>query len=231
MWGILPYVSLGGRFIFPDPGRHAIYAAMARKFTERRLVIASHNKGKVGEIADLLKYFGVEVVSAETLGLPEPEETGETFIANALLKAHAAARGSGLPALADDSGLAVHALGGAPGIYSARWAETPTGRDFYVAMDRVEKELQGKVDRTAHFVCVLALAWPDGHAECFEGRVDGTLVWPPRGEKGFGYDPIFQPDGYDITFAEMEPAGKHAISHRADAFAQLVAACFAEDTA
>ncbi|MEN8195750.1 MAG: RdgB/HAM1 family non-canonical purine NTP pyrophosphatase [Pseudomonadota bacterium] len=202
---------------------------MARKFTEAKLVIASHNKGKVGEIADLLKYFGVEVVSAETLGLPEPEETGATFVANALLKAHAAADGSGLPSLADDSGLAVHALGGEPGIYSARWAETPNGRDFRVAMERVEKELKGKADRTAHFVCVLALAWPDGHAETFEGRVDGTLVWPPRGECGFGFDPIFRPDGYDIVFAEMAPGDKHAISHRADAFAKLVAACFGED--
>jgi XTP/dITP diphosphohydrolase len=201
---------------------------MARKFTDGKLVIASHNKGKVGEIADLLKYFGVEVVSAESLGLPEPEETGATFVANALLKAHAAAEGSGLPSLADDSGLAVHALGGEPGIYSARWAETPNGRDFGVAMERVEAELQGKTDRTAHFICVLALAWPDGHAETFEGCVDGTLVWPPRGEYGFGYDPIFRPDGYDIAFAEMAPGDKHAISHRADAFAKLVAACFGE---
>ena len=199
---------------------------MARKFTDGKLVIASHNQGKVDEIADLLKYFSVEVVSAAALGLPEPEETGATFVENALLKAHAAAQGSGLPSLADDSGLAVHALGGEPGIHSARWAEMPTGRDFRVAMERVEQALQGKADRTAHFVCVLALAWPDGHAECFEGRVDGTLVWPPRGEYGFGYDPIFRPDGYDIVFAEMAPGDKHAISHRADAFAKLVAACF-----
>jgi XTP/dITP diphosphohydrolase len=199
---------------------------MTRKFTDRKLVIASHNKGKVSEIADLLKYFNVEVVSAESLGLPEPDETGATFIDNALLKAHAAAQGSGLAALADDSGLAVHALGGEPGIHSARWAETSAGRDFRVAMERVQSELGNAADRTAHFVCVLALAWPDGHAETFEGRVDGTLVWPPRGDKGFGYDPIFRPDGYDIVFAEMEPGDKHAISHRADAFAQLVAACF-----
>lgn len=198
-------------------------------FTDRKLVIASHNKGKVDEIADLLKYFGVEAVSAESLGLPEPEETGATFVVNALLKAHAAADGAGLPALADDSGLAVHALGGEPGIHSARWAETPTGRDFRVAMEWVEKELSGKADRTAHFVCVLALAWPDGHAETFEGRVDGTLVWPPRGALGFGYDPIFRPDGYDIVFAEMAPGDKHAISHRAVAFARLVAACFGGD--
>ena len=198
-------------------------------FTDSKLVIASHNKGKVDEIADLLKYFEINVVSAKFLGLPEPEESGATFVDNALLKAHAAADGAGLPALADDSGLAVHALGGEPGLYSARWAETPTGRDFGVAMERVEKELQGKTDRTAHFICVLALAWPDGHAETFEGRIDGTLVWPPRGALGFGYDPIFRPDGYDIVFAEMAPGDKHAISHRAVAFARLVAACFGGD--
>lgn len=201
---------------------------MARRFTESRLVIASHNEGKVREIADLLNDFGVEVVSAGDLGLAEPEETGAAFTENALLKAHAAARGANLPALADDSGLAVHALGGAPGIHSARWAETPHGCDFAVAMERVEKELGNARDRSAHFVCVLALAWPDGHAECFEGRVDGALVWPPRGDRGFGYDPVFLPDGYEITFAEMEPAAKHAISHRADAFRQLVDACFTE---
>ena len=199
---------------------------MARKFTEPKLVIASHNAGKVREIADLLAPFGVAVVSAAEYGLPEPEETGATFAENAELKACAAAAGSGLPALADDSGLAVHALGGEPGIHSARWAETPGGRDFSAAMRRVETELQGKTDRSAHFVCALALAWPDGHVETFEGRVDGALVWPPRGAHGFGYDPVFRPDGYAITFGEMEPAAKHAISHRADAFARLVAACF-----
>lgn len=199
---------------------------MARRFTEDRLVIASHNAGKVREIAELLATFGVTVVSAAALGLPEPEETGATFAANAELKARAAAEGSGLPALADDSGLAVHALGGEPGIHSARWAETGNGRDFGVAMQKVEAALSGKPDRSAHFACVLALAWPDGHLESFEGRVDGTLVWPPRGAKGFGYDPVFRPDGYDVTFGEMEPEKKHAISHRADAFAKLVAACF-----
>ncbi len=199
---------------------------MARKFTEEKLVIASHNQGKIDEIADLLKYFGVAVVSAAALGLPEPEETGASFVANALLKAQAAAAGSGLPSLADDSGLAVHALGDAPGIYSARWAEGGKGRDFGVAMARVNRELGGAADRTAHFVCLLALAWPDGHAETFEARVDGTLVWPPRGTQGFGYDPIFQPQGYDMVFAEMEPGDKHAISHRAAAFTHLVAACF-----
>lgn len=203
-----------------------IYAAMARKFTEEKLVIASHNQGKIDEIADLLTDFGVAVVSAAALGLPEPEETGTTFVANALLKAQAAAAGSGLPSLADDSGLAVHALGDAPGIYSARWAETGKGRDFGVAMARVNRELGGAADRTAHFISLLALAWPDGHAETFEGRVDGTLVWPPRGDHGFGYDPIFRPDGYDIVFAEMEPGDKQAISHRAVASARLVEACF-----
>jgi len=199
---------------------------MARTFTEPKLVIASHNAGKVREIAELLAPFGVAVVSAGELGLDEPEETGATFAANAALKARAAALESGLPALADDSGLAVHALGGAPGIQSARWAETVAGRDFRAAMERVEAELAGRADRTAHFVCVLALAWPDGHVETFEGRVDGTLVWPPRGEKGFGYDPVFRPDGHEITFGEMDPDDKHAISHRADAFARLVATCF-----
>ena len=199
---------------------------MARRFRDEKLVIASHNLGKVREIADLLAPFGVAVIAAADLGLPEPEETGATFAENAALKARAAADESGLPALADDSGLAVHALGGEPGIHSARWAETPGGRDFSAAMRRVETELQGKGDRSAHFVCALALAWPDGHVETFEGRVDGTLVWPPRGERGFGYDPVFRPHGYAVTFGEMEPAAKHAISHRADAFARLVAACF-----
>ena len=201
---------------------------MARKFTEAKLVIASHNKGKIREIADLLAPFGVAVVSAAEYGLPEPEETGVTFAENAELKARAAADGSGLPALADDSGLAVHALGGEPGIHSACWAETGNGRDFRVAMEKVETALQDKSDRSAHFVSVLALAWPDGHVESFEGRVDGTLVWPPRGERGFGYDPVFLPDGHDITFGEMAPAAKLAINHRADAFARLVAACFGD---
>ncbi len=198
-----------------------------RKFNGPRLVIASHNAGKVREIDELLAPLGVEVVSAAALGLAEPEETGETFRANAELKALAAATVSGLPALADDSGLAVHALGGRPGIHSARWAERDDGaRDFAFAMERTEAALSGKADRTAHFVAALALAWPDGHVECFEGRVDGTLVWPPRGGNGFGYDPMFLALGHDLTFGEMEPAAKHAISHRADAFRQLVAACF-----
>ena len=197
---------------------------MARRFEGHELVIASHNPGKIREIGDLLKPFDVAVMSAGALGLDEPEETETTFIGNALLKANASAAGSGRPALADDSGLAVTALGGAPGIYSARWAGP--GKDFSVAMQRVQNELGDSADLSAHFVCALALAWPDGHAETFEGRVDGTLTFPPRGEKGFGYDPIFIPNGYDVTFAEMDPEKKHAMSHRADAFRQLVAACF-----
>ena len=203
-----------------------VAARSHRRFAGPQLVIASHNAGKAREIAELLAAFDVTVVSAAALNLPEPEETGTTFVANAVLKARAAARGAALPALADDSGLVVEALGGAPGIFSARWAG-PT-KDFAIAMQRVQDELQanGTTDRRAHFIAVLALCWPDGHCESFEGRVDGTLAWPPRGEKGFGYDPIFVPDGHSQTFGEMDPADKHAISHRADAFRQLTAACF-----
>jgi XTP/dITP diphosphohydrolase len=185
-------------------------------------VIASHNPGKVREIAELLAPHGLSVVSAGDLGLPEPEETGASFEANARLKALAAAAGADLPALADDSGLAVAALDGRPGIHSARWAGP--ARDFATAMVRVEETLAGKSDRRAHFVCVLALAWPDGRCETFEGRVDGRLVWPPRGDRGFGYDPIFLPDGHDLTFGQMDPAKKHAISHRARAFEKFLAA-------
>lgn len=197
---------------------------MTRLFDGRELVIASHNPGKIREIGDLLRPFDVTVMSAGDLGLDEPEETETTFIGNAVLKARASALGANKPALADDSGLAVTGLGGAPGIYSARWAGPK--KDFSVAMQRVQDELGDTADRSAHFVCALALCWPDGHVESFEGRVDGTLTFPPRGEKGFGYDPIFVPDGFDITFAEMDPEKKHAMSHRADAFRQLVAACF-----
>ena len=203
---------------------------MPRRFADKRLVIASHNAGKVREIGDLMAPFGIEVVSAGTLALPEPEETGTTFEANAALKARAAANAAKLPALADDSGVVVPALGGDPGIYSARWAG-PT-KDFAVAMRKVEdalaaKSVPGVADRRASFVAVLALAWPDDHVEMFRGEVHGGLVWPPRGNKGFGYDPMFVPDGYTLTFGEMDPAAKHAISHRARAFQQLVAACFA----
>jgi XTP/dITP diphosphohydrolase len=188
------------------------------------LVVASHNPGKLREIRDLVAPLGIETKDAAELGLPEPEESGTTFAENAALKARAAAAASGLPALADDSGLAVNALGGAPGIYSARWAgET---KDFAHAMARVERELQEKQtqDRAAKFVCALALCMPDGTCEIFEGAVHGTLSFPPRGHKGFGYDPIFVADGMDETFGEIEPAYKHRISHRARAFAKLIAA-------
>ena len=195
---------------------------MTRRLEDKRLVIASHNAGKVREIADLLAPFGIEGVPASALGLPEPEETGATFLANAELKARAAAA-AGLPALADDSGLAVAALGGAPGIYSARWAGPD--RDFARAMAEVHYRLRDR-PREAAFVAALALAWPDGHVECFEGRVEGRLAWPPRGDRGFGYDPVFVPDGHDETFGEMDPEAKARISHRAQAFGQLAAACF-----
>ena len=195
---------------------------MPRQLTGK-VVIATHNAGKLREIADLLGPFGATVASAAELGLPEPEETGATFAENALLKAHAAAKSADLPALADDSGLAVAALGGDPGIFSARWAGPE--RDFRLAMEKVNDALGDSADRRASFVCVLAVAWPDG-AECvFEGAVDGTLIWPPRGERGFGYDPIFVPDGYAVTFGEMDPDAKHAISHRAVAFRKLIATC------
>ena len=197
---------------------------MPRRFEGDRLVIASHNGGKVVEIAALLARFSIDVVSAGALGLPEPEETGDSFEANAALKARAAAEASGVPALADDSGLVVPALRGAPGIYSARWAGPK--KDFASAMARVQREL-GDRDRSAHFVAALALAWPDGEIALFRGEVAGRLVWPPRGERGFGYDPMFVPGGGSLTFGEMDPSEKHQISHRARAFAKLVDACFA----
>jgi XTP/dITP diphosphohydrolase len=195
---------------------------MARVLTGDRLVIASHNQGKVEEISELLAPFGIEAVPAAVLGIPEPEETGDSFEKNAALKARAAAEASGLPAIADDSGLVVPALGDAPGIYSARWAGP--AKDFRAAMARVQREL-GDCDRCATFVAVLALAWPDGEIELFRGDVAGRLVWPPRGERGFGYDPIFVPEGGAETFGEMEPAEKHKISHRAHAFAKLIDGC------
>lgn len=204
-----------------------------RKVLSGKIVVASHNAGKVIEINELVAAFGIETISAADLNLPEPEETGDTFIANAELKALAAAQAAGLPALADDSGLAVDALGGAPGIHSARWAEgdiekgETLGRDFERAMRKVEEALTRIPDapRTAHFVCALTLAWPDGHCESFEGKVYGELVWPPRGDLGFGYDPVFQPDGLAKTFGEIQPEMKHAMSHRAEAFQKLVTAC------
>ena len=194
-----------------------------------KLVIATHNPGKLREIAELIEPLGITGVGAEELGLPEPEEIGNTFVDNADLKAREAADLSGLPALADDSGLCVDALHGAPGIFSARWAEDENGsRDWMRAMERVWREVQAagpEAGHDAHFACALAIAWPnDGQAENFEGRIDGTLTWPPRGDNGFGYDPIFVPAGYDATFGEMEPAQKHEMSHRADAFRKLVKA-------
>ena len=193
----------------------------------RELVLATHNPGKVREIAELMAPYAVHVTSAGELGLPEPEENGDTFEANALIKAVAAAIYSGRPALSDDSGLVVPALGGAPGIHSARWAGPK--KDFAVAMQRVEDELKALgagPHPQAYFVCVLALCWPDGETRSFEGRVTGRLTFPPRGDKGFGYDPIFVPDGHQETFGEMEPAQKHAMSHRANAFRKLIADCF-----
>jgi len=192
---------------------------MPQPFAGHRLVIASHNPGKIEEIAALLAPFAVETIAAGALGIPEPEETGDSFEANAALKARAAAEASGLPALADDSGLVVPALDGAPGIYSARWAGP--AKDFRVAMARVHREL-GDKDRSARFVAVLAFAFPGDREELFRGEVEGSLTWPPRGDRGFGYDPIFIPLGATLTFGEIDPVEKHRISHRARAFAKLV---------
>lgn len=196
--------------------------------TLTKIVVASHNEGKVREIRDLLKPFGVETVSAGELDLPEPEETGLTFAANAELKAKAAADASGLVALSDDSGIAIDALDGAPGIYAARWAELPEGgRNFDYAMARVFEEMKkAGGPKTARFICALSLAYPHGQIHTYEGKVEGEIVWPPRGKKGFGYDPIFQALGDDMTFAEIEPTEKHAKSHRADAFAKFIKAWF-----
>ena len=199
---------------------------LARRFEAGKLVIASHNQGKVREIAELLAPFRAEALSAAELALPAPAENGKTFLANAEIKAKAAAEASGLPALADDSGLMVTALGSAPGVHSARWAGP--GGDFAAAMKKLEEALAGKKDRRARFACALALYWPDGHCQTFEGFVNGHLVWPPRGTKGFGYDPVFAADGHDVTFGEMEATGKQAISHRAEAFGKLIKACFEE---
>lgn len=201
---------------------------MTRRLAGGRLVAATHNQGKLEEIAALLEPFALEVVSAKALGLPEPEETEQTFVGNARIKAHAAAQASGLPALADDSGIEVDALGGAPGVYTADWAETPQGRDFVMAMNRTWSALQtanAPYPRTARFRCTLVLAWPDGHDEVFEGKVDGQCVWPMRGDQGHGYDPMFQPDGQPLTFAEMDRWEKNRMSHRARAFEALVVGC------
>jgi XTP/dITP diphosphohydrolase len=205
-----------------------------RRLGGGRLVIATHNAGKLKEISALLAPYGVECISAGSLGLPEPAETGKSFVENALIKARAAAEASGIVALADDSGLSVSALDGRPGVYTADWAERQwfegePGRDWYMAMGKVEGMLCAKgpgVPRDAWFSCVLALAWPDGENAVYEGRVDGTLTWPPRGTMGFGYDPVFVPKSREQTFAELAPEEKHAISHRADAFAKLVAEQF-----
>lgn len=198
-----------------------------RRFTGDTLLVATHNAGKLEEIADLLGDLGITVKGAAEMNLPEPEETGTTFVENARIKAHAAARATGVPALSDDSGLEVDGLDGAPGVYTADWAEVPGGRDFEKAMTRVWQELQKRnasAPRTARFRCTFVLAWPDGHDEVFDGRVEGRIVWPMRGTQGHGYDPIFQPDGHDITFGEMDRWEKNRMSHRADAFAKLKAA-------
>lgn len=201
-----------------------------RKFDGNELLIATHNSGKLVEIADLLAPYGVSVSSNADHGLPEPEETETTFVGNARIKARAAVAATGLPALSDDSGITVDGLEGAPGVYTADWAETPNGRDFVMAMTRTWDELEARgvaQPRLAQFRCCLVLAWPDGHDEVFEGVMPGQLVWPMRGDQGHGYDPIFQPDGYDVTFGEMDRFEKNRISHRADAFKKLIEGCFA----
>ena len=201
---------------------------MTRRLTESRLVIATHNQGKLEEIAQLLSPYAVEIVSAAALGLPEPPEIETTFLGNARIKAQAAARASGLPALADDSGIEVEALGGAPGVHTADWAETAHGRNFTQAMTRTWKALEAERaehPRRAQFRCVLVLAWPDGHDEVFEGTIAGRCVWPVRGFIGHGYDPMFEPDGYDQTFGEMDRWAKNALSHRGAAMRKFVAAC------
>ncbi len=200
-----------------------------RAFEGQKIVLASHNKGKLREISALLAPYGIDVISAGDLGLDEPEETESTFAGNARIKAHFAAKESGLPALSDDSGIMVDALDGQPGVYTADWAETPNGRDFPMAMKKVWDLLEVKnapAPRTARFCCTLCLAWPDGHDEVFEGKVEGSLTWPMRGDKGFGFDPMFVPLGHDITFAEMDPDKKQSMSHRADAFAKFIAGPF-----
>ncbi len=204
---------------------------MTRKLGSGSLVIATHNTGKLKEISALLEPHGLNCISAGSLGLPEPAETGKTFVENALIKARSASEASGMVALADDSGLSVDALGGRPGVYTADWAERQwfegePGRDWYMAMGKVEGLLTENgpdTPRDAAFHCVLALVWPDGEHAVYEGLAPGSLSWPPRGTMGFGYDPVFVPEGSELTFAELDPEQKHRISHRADAFAKLVA--------
>ncbi len=200
-----------------------------RKFDGKELLVATHNTGKLEEIANLLSDYGVKVIGAGQLNLAEPDETETTFVGNARIKAHAASRTTGLPALADDSGIEVDALGGAPGVYTADWAETETGRDFILAMTKTyERLLEAKSEKpwVARFCCTLVLAWPDGHDEVFPGSIEGQIVWPMRGSEGHGYDPIFLPHGYTRTFGEMDRWEKNKISHRADAFQKLVKGCF-----
>jgi XTP/dITP diphosphohydrolase len=202
---------------------------MTRRFTGTTLLVATHNAGKLEEFREILGPLGITVTSAKEHGLPEPVETEATFVGNARIKAHAAAQATGLPALADDSGLEVAALNGAPGVYTADWAETPNGRDFIMAMTKTHDALiaaNAPEPWTARFCCTLVLAWPDGHDEVFEGHVNGALVWPRRGADGHGYDPMFQPDGEDRTFAEMSHAEKNALSHRGAAIAALLKGCF-----
>ena len=199
-----------------------------RRLTGDTLLVATHNAGKLAEIADLLRPYGIAVVGAADRGLPEPEETETSFAGNARIKAHAAAQATGLPALSDDSGIEIDALNGAPGVYTADWAETPTGRNFAMAMTKAHDKLvlsNATQPWIARFCCTLALAWPDGHDEIFPGTAEGKIVWPMRGDNGHGYDPIFQPKGYDLSFAQMDPAEKNRISHRADAFAKFVKGC------
>jgi XTP/dITP diphosphohydrolase len=202
---------------------------MTRKFSGDRLLIATHNAGKLEEMAHLLEPYGVSVIGAAEMNLPEPEETETSFVGNARIKAHAAAQATGLPALSDDSGIEIDALNGAPGVHTADWAETPNGRDFTMAMERTHRELEAvgaPSPRTARFCCTLVLAWPDGHDEVFPGVMPGQVVWPMRGTQGHGYDPIFVPDGYDVTFGEMDRWEKNRISHRAKAVQAFVAGCF-----
>ncbi len=221
VWGLRPQRGPGAEplafFLMPHLPRGA------------RLLLASHNRGKLRELAELLAPYGIGLVSAGDLGLPEPDETAPDFAGNARLKATLAAAASGLPALADDSGFCVAALGGAPGVFSARWAGPE--KDFAAAMARVHHEAAGAEDHRAWFVCTLCLAWPDGHTATFLGRVEGSLAWPPRGDRGFGYDPIFVPRGGTLTYGEMDPAEKHATSHRARAMAQFVASCLGAGSA
>lgn len=202
---------------------------MTRRFDSDTILVATHNAGKLEEMVQLFQALGVKVVGASEMNLPEPEETETTFVGNARIKAHAAVKGTGLPALADDSGIEVDGLDGAPGVYTADWAEMPDGRDFMMAMTRTHSELikrNAPKPWTARFCSTLVLAWPDGHDEVFVGTAEGTLVWPIRGQLGHGYDPMFQPIGHSQTFAEMTADEKNAISHRADSFRKLIAGCF-----